>query len=438
VHFEGSTIKHFMKKLLVCVGLAAIGTSSLRAQFNPGLTADEMQKAWSVAATLRGFYDDNYLTVPNGEGKRHSYGVEVAPQASFNHSVDQTTFNANAVYDLKYFTDRKITEEAVTFNANMNHTFTEAYAMNASETFIYSQEPQVDGLVSTPLRTSQNNIYNDATLGGTAELSKTLSLKASYQNNLYAYEQLQGDVPGPARTTPSFSALLDRIDQLGSLEADWKATDDLDALLGYQYENVDYTSPEAIIYGATPAADINSKSRNNDSHFVFVGADYQFNSQLTASLRAGGQYIEYDNAPTHVNDTSPYVDASLNWQYMKDSSLLVGVKHQHNATDVIGSVNAQGNPVLDTEATAAYVNLTQTIAGALTAGVLGQWQHSEFNGGNVDGESENFYIFGLNLAYRFNPYFSAETGYNWNKLISDVNGRDYTRNEVYIGVKGEY
>ena len=27
---------------------------------------------------------------------------------------------------------------------------------------------------------------------------------------------------------------------------------------------------------------------------------------------------------------------------------------------------------------------------------------------------------GLNFAYRFNPYFSVETGYNWNKLVSDI------------------
>jgi hypothetical protein len=435
-----------MKKLLVCVGLAAIGTSNMRAQFNPGLTPDEMTKAWSVAGEVRGFYDDNYLTVPNGQGKRNSYGFEVSPQASFNHSVDETSFNANYVYDLKYYDDRQITDQTHIFNANLNHTFSEAYNMQAGETFIYSKEPTVlngAGLVATPLRTSGDNFHNTGTLAGSAELTKTLTLKASYANNLYAYTQLFGDVPGQTAapgpgSIPSFSALLDRIEQLGSLSADWQATDALHALLGYQYQNIDYTSPEAIIYGGTPATSVFSKSRNNDSHFFFVGADYQINSQLTASLRAGGQYVQYDNAPTHTSTVDPYVDASLTWQYMQNSSAIVGVKNQHNATDVVGAVDSSGNPVLDTTATAVYVNLTQTIAGALTGSVLGQWQHSEFNGGSVNGQSENFMVFGLNLGYRFNPYFSADTGYNWNKLVSDVNGRDYTRNQVYIGVKGEY
>jgi hypothetical protein len=209
--------------------------------------------------------------------------------------------------------------------------------------------------------------------------------------------------------------------------------------LGYQYEHVGYTSPQVIIYGPP---NIYSNARNSDSHFFFIGADEKFTDQLSGSIRAGAQYIEYDNAPTHVNSTDPYVDASLTWLYMAGSSLTVGAKHQHNATDVVGPVGANGNPVLDDEATAGYVNLTQTIAGALTGSLLAQWQHSEFDGGYIDGKSEDFMIFGLNLNYRFNPYFSAEAGYNWNKLVSEVPNadldRDYTRNQVYLGVKGEY
>jgi len=98
--------------------------------------------------------------------------------------------------------------------------------------------------------------------------------------------------------------------------------------------------------------------------------------------------------------------------------------------------------VLDSEATAGYVDLTQKIAGALTGSLLGQFQHSVFNGGADDGEHDNFMILGANLGYRFSPYWSAETGYNWNKLVSSVpfagTQRDYTRNEVYIGLKGEF
>jgi len=52
-----------MKKL-VSVGLLASGTTGAQAVDVPGETAS-MPKPWSVSATLRGFYDDNFNTVPN-------------------------------------------------------------------------------------------------------------------------------------------------------------------------------------------------------------------------------------------------------------------------------------------------------------------------------------------------------------------------------------
>jgi hypothetical protein len=429
-----------MKKLIAYVGLATVGAGTMHAQFNPGLTPEEMAKAWSVAATVRGFYDDNYLTLPNlqtdGTRKRSSYGAELSPQASWNYAPEQTSLNVNYVYDIRYFDDRETTEQTHIFNANLSHTFSERYNMQAGETFIYSKEPTINNGILAVFTTG-DYIHNTATIGGTAELSKLLDAKIAYQNDVYAYQQLAGDVaPG----TASRSGLLDRMEQLASLDLDWKATEQLTGILGYQYGHVGYTSPEAIIF--TPFK-VYSQSRNNDSDFVYLGADEQFTSTLTGRVRAGAQYIEYDNAPTHANATDPYVDASITWEYMKDASAQIGAKHQHNATDFVGTdATAKGNPVLDTEATAGYVNVTQKIAGALTASALGQFQHSTFNGGSVNGQTEDFMILGVNLGYAFSPYLSAEAGYNWNKLVSDApnagTSRDYTRNQVYLGVKGEF
>jgi len=45
---------------------------------------------------------------------------------------------------------------------------------------------------------------------------------------------------------------------------------------------------------------------------------------------------------------------------------------------------------------------------------------------------------GLNLEYRFNPHLSAEAGYNYDRLDSDLQTRGFDRNRVYIGVKASY
>ena len=51
---------------------------------------------------------------------------------------------------------------------------------------------------------------------------------------------------------------------------------------------------------------------------------------------------------------------------------------------------------------------------------MGQFQNSTFNGGTFDDETEQFYLVGLNLEYRFNRHFSAHVGYNYDRLESDI------------------
>ena len=69
-----------MKKLFVSVGLVAIGTVGLQAANAPDGGPDA-SKIYSVSATLRGFYDDNYLTTFK---KQSSVGFEVSPSFKLN------------------------------------------------------------------------------------------------------------------------------------------------------------------------------------------------------------------------------------------------------------------------------------------------------------------------------------------------------------------
>ena len=449
-----------MKKLFASVGLAALGVSTLHAQFTPGPTLAEMATPWSVAATLRGFYDDNPLTLnphilPAGDPKamanNRGFGEEISPSATFNHTINDTALSLSYVFDwVNYESTDHHTDTSHLFNASVKQNFSDRYSMQASDSLIIAQQPDIidqGAIISSPLYTSGNNVHNNGMLSFTAGLTPKLDLQLSYANNLYAYNQTYDDAnpPGQAFVNPSRSALLDRMEQLATLNLNWKVMSDLTGVAGYSYGNTGYTSPEPILFGpgATPAngrylpTDVFSQIRDSDSHFFFVGADEKFTQQLNGSIRAGGEYLDYYNAG--ADDLSPYVDANLTWTYMADSSAQAGVKHQHSATDVTGLLPTTGaNPVLDSETTAVYLSVNQKISGALTGGLLGQFQHSTFNGGTVNGQSEDFYVVGLNFDYKFNPYFSAETGYNWYKLASDVSGRDYTRNMVYIGVRATY
>ena len=74
-----------MKKFFVSMGLAAAGAASIHAAYAPD--SSDNSKIWSLSATLRGFYDDNYNTTPHKQG---SYGFEASPSFSLNMPLQQT------------------------------------------------------------------------------------------------------------------------------------------------------------------------------------------------------------------------------------------------------------------------------------------------------------------------------------------------------------
>jgi hypothetical protein len=343
----------------------------------------------------------------------------------------------------------------------LDHEFSERYHLKVNESFVIAQEPTVidPTVISTPLRVSGNNVRNTGSLTFTAGITKDFDLQLGYVNNVYAYQQTARSVIGYGLDgngtgyipfglyTPeaSRSALLDRMEQLASLDLRWKATPETTGVLGYQYGHTDYTAPEDIIFATSPPPGYNgppgstgylSNIRNTDSHFVFVGADESFTPDLNGSIRAGGEYVDYYNYGT--SRLSPYVDASLTDQYQQGCAAQLGVKHVHNSTDVVGTFGT--TPVLDEESTAVYISDSHKLTDRFTASVMGQAQLSDFVGGGptYDGKSERFFILQINFAYHFNPWFMAEAGYNFSRLLSDLPYREYTRDVMYLGFRATY
>jgi len=433
-----------MKKFVASVGLVAIGAAAAHAQYAPGLTPLETSKAWSLSADLRGFYDDNYLTVPK-PFRVSTWGTEVSPSAAVNHSVQDTLFSASYVYDLRWYathpTPDSSMDQSHQLNLRLEHEFSDRYKISLNDSFVIAQEPTIidPAVISTPLRISGDNVRNTGQIDFTAGLTKLLDLHLGYANTVYAYTQKYEETTSPASFIPSRSASLDRMEQLVTLDLRWKATPDTTGVFGYQYGHLNFTSPEYIILPDGPITPgYKANIRNDDEHFGFIGVDESFTPDLNGSIRVGAEYIDYYKF--HTTKLSPYADANLTWQYTPQSSAQVGVKEMHNTTDVVGFTN----PVLDTSTTALYASVNHNITDRLTISAMGQAQWSVFNNGDetgsvsVDGKTEDFYVVGLNVAYHFNPWFLTEAGYNYSKLDSELPDRSYTRNQVYVGFRGTY
>ena len=413
-----------MNKVIASTGLLVIGATSLQAQEASFDNASDA-KPWSIGAVVRGFYDDNSLNTNSNEIE--SFGIEFGPSLAYDTSWNGGASRAEASYDYRYrwyeAEARNEDDQYHIFNIDFDHDVSENIKVSVDERLVITNEPTIlDQNVVTAIRLRQDALRNTFSTRIDWDFADTLSAGVSYANRYYNYEQAL------------FSNLLDRTEHLIGVDGR-KALGNqkTDVVIGYQYGMVDYNGDTIVRQGLAP---ISSSTRDNDSHYIFTGADHQFNPNLYGSLRAGAQFVDYSNAVGgDTSTTSPYVDANLTYNFT-DAQTIFGVRHARNATDVSGFLAA---PVLDQETTTVYGALQYNFTSSIVGTVNGQAQFSEFNGGSFQNANENLYILGATLGYQLNANLLVEAGYTYTDLISDdIGGRDFSRNFIFLGVTATY
>jgi len=414
-----------MKKLLKSASLITAGAAITTVAF----AAEGGSKVYTLTAGLRGFYDDNIFTrnkatSPVG-GVEDAFGFEITPGIRFNIPLEQTTISLGYTYGLRYFQDRpgKDFDQFHLADLNINHRFSERYQVNIFDSFSAAQEPeQVSpvGAGTSPInqvfRAEGTNIRNTAGIDFTAVLTPLWSTVIGYRNGYfdYSYEQ--------------FANVLNRMEHLPSIGIRYQATAKTVTSLNYQYGAINYDE---------------ASYRDNTSHYVFAGVDHSFSQRLVGALRAGAQFVEWDNAlPGTRNDAvNPYIDANLTYAYTEGGTVQLGVRHGRNATDLDDVQNLTGS-VLDQQSTLVYGTIKHQITGKLRGALIGQYQNSEFIGvtknNAFDGSGEDYISIGVTFNYQLNAYLSAEAAYYYDRLSSDVALREYDRNRVFIGFRATY
>jgi hypothetical protein len=459
-----------MNKITTTAGLLALGAVSLKAQvYAPAAGSPQANKPWTVSAVLRGFYDDNYSTSPNkGIGiaaeKRSSFGFEISPSAEVHMILDQTAFSLGYVYSYRWYENREhldlpAGDQAHQVNAKLSHAFSPRYKIDVSDSFALAQESSLLENPGTPqatfLRSDGDNLRNNVTGSFSAGITDNFALVFGYSNVYYDYDQEAKDIAGaPFFGLNSRSAVLDRVEHLGTINARYTLLPKTVLVGGYQFGLVDYTSHDPIGVGAL---NYSPEVRNNYSHYFYVGVDQSFTPTLNGSVRGGVQYTKYDDLdklPAAIpqpddSNWSPYVDANITWLYMPGSTAQLGVKHQRSQTDVGVVLAPTVAPILDAESTTVYASVNQRIFGGvghgLVASLIGQYQHSTYDNDVTPSFSDDYFLLGVNLTYEINRWVAAEVGYNYDRLSSELDNaaagsipRSFTRNRVYIGVRGTY
>jgi len=436
-----------MNKITTSAGIVALAAASVQAQnLAPATGSQEATKPWSISATLRGFYDDNYATAPDWR-ERDSFGFEVSPSASLNLIRDQTALGLNYVYSMRWYEDRSdiglpSADHAHQFNAKLSHAFTPRFKLDLSDSLVYAQEPELvessaTGIPASFLR-GDGDVWRNHAMGSfSAGITDNITAVLGYANEYFDYEE---------EGVNSRSALLDRMEHRGTANLRFVVLPQTVAVAGYQYEVVDYRNRDQIgVPGFTYAAD----ERNSTSHYLYGGIDQGITPTLNASLRAGAQYTEYDdlnrvlaiNPNVEDNSWSPYVDANATWVYTPGSYAQLGVRHQLAQTDV-GFIGT--SPNLDSQSTSIYGSVSHRIYGGFIASAIASFQHSNYDPDAGDEYADDYFLAGLNLTYEINKFLALEAGYNFDYLDSELDEgsaqdfRSFKRNRVYVGIRGTY
>jgi hypothetical protein len=396
---------------IVAFGIAALSASSIEVVLAQPLSSPP-SKPWSVSATLRGFYDDNVNTAGSSAAKTDTFGVEISPALGLNWMNDATTVSLGYRYALKYYDDKPAgsedsTDQTHTFDAKLEHVINERFRITASDAFVIGQEPDAlrVGSFSTVQRIDGDNLRNYARVILNAAITPIIATELGYANEYYNYDD------------PVNSAQLDRVEHRIHTEGHFQVLPQTRGIIGYQYGQIDYT------YNSV------SEMNNSRSHYVYLGASQNFRPDLNGSLRAGVQTIDFYNDPTADDHASPYVQAAANYTYAPESYVQAGFTQSRRPTQEVAN---------DADTSVLFGSIHHRIIPRLYGSVIGTFQHSVFNGGLNDGESEQYFQLGLNLMYRLNAFLSAEVGYNYDKVNSDIANRGYDRNRVYMGVTASY
>ena len=447
-----------MKKFIASASVLAAGTAGLQAQYSAYLAPGEAGKLLTVSMALRGFYDDNYLTYPSSGlptfrpavtnivgtnivvtpatnvlvKPRESFGFELNPSLKLNLARDQTFFQANYNYWMRYYFDRDSdpVDHTHEFTGLIDHRFTERYKVILNESFVYAQEPEIvegaNRAQATHIRTESSVFRNRARLDFNAILTEIIGAGFVYENSLYNYQD------------ENLSGILDRLEHTFDFSGRWVMDERTTPSIGYQLGLANYTSENVISFGddlVSPSADdVKGSDRSSVTHSLYLGLNKRFSERLTVSARGGADYTIYDYSESD-STLSPAIDIWGTYEYQPGSRLTAGLRHDRSATDQVG----QGSDITtDQEATIAYLTLSHKITPKLTGGVGATYQHGVFSGGVNDGDVDAYFNANLSFDYRMNENWSAQMNYYWDRLDSDAEFRSYTRNRIYFGVRATY
>jgi Putative beta-barrel porin 2 len=362
-------------------------------------------KPYTISVGLREEYDDNVNTTSSNE--EGSFKTVISPELVFRYPLENSLFSFSYLFNATYFNDRQgdSWDLGHQFSARVNHKFTDRFEMDFRDSFNYSVEPGLGNGVETTRRLG-DGYTNDLNLNGTYAWTERFSTVTGYNNTVTFYED------------PVVSSTNEYIKHGVTQDFRLSVLPTTTAVAAYGYNTFDYES----------------SPRGYDTHIFTVGADHYLLREWLLSGRVGAEYLLNDN-PVLKDNLGPYANIKTAWNFLPNSSLKAGYTFSTEVTDAAAFGNQEAHN-FDLGISHAWTQRFSTSLGL-------QYKYATFEQNQSlvpvnDSFVEETFSGQVKAAYAWTNWFSTEVGYIHTNVSSDVFGREYYRNQFFIGIRGTY
>jgi hypothetical protein len=369
----------------------------------------DLKRFFTVTLDVREQYDDNIYAASSGPTKIGSFTEIISPSILFSYPMENSTFDARYTFGLTYY-NRHLPNQAYDQDHDVvlryNHAFSDRFNLDLRDDGGYHIDPSLlDSLGATGREGGYySNIF---TAEFNAQWTPLFGTVTSYSNNFISYENSTiGDEQNSDENTISQDFRF----------AFWPT---VTAAAGLIYDNIDYLD----------------SPRGFTNYTGNVGLDWQALPSLSLGFRVGGSVTAINQGGGTSED--PYASANVNWQLGERSRLIASYVHTVTPTDIFFAEGETSDRFT--------ANFLYNITSDITTHFEGIYSHNDISdeflttaGTANTSSTEDVISFDTGVTYHYDQYIDFEAGYIFSDVSSQFNFEDYTRNQIYLGVRGTY
>jgi len=437
---------------LFFLGVALFSVGKLSAQIQ-GSAGQQGTKPFTATVALREGYDSNPLTQSYQSSRDVSSSTysSVQPSLGYNYTGLQADLalrydftgtyfpSINQAYDLQY---------SQAFIGRYTYAFDPRISLTVSDNFIYSEQP-LPTLVTAglaPVVNTQGFINNLGTIQADYRVTDRLAMITRWNNSILntdgaaTYNNAGGITSGSAGTS---NYMNNGAFQQFRLDFSPETV----GTFTFDYQIYDYQNDQGY--------------RDNQQVSLSLGADQTFTPTITFSGRAGIQLN--DNYGLTDSDSTisagglgsgeleigafPFASISSTWNYEQRSFVSGGLSVAVQQSNLATSSNSEAYTInanwdhYFTDKLSVIQSVFLNVA--VFTPQLTQDQSIALSGSYQGSGQQTTLTYQCKFAYEIFPYLSAELGWSYTNYgsyfdVNNGNGGSYTRNQVYLGVRGTY